>query len=66
VDWGGASTGEYPENLSDPVTIGACGQALLLKAEKYVQAAITEIGLANAAADTMATPLLTSTQHWTR
>lgn len=51
------SEGDYPEHLDDVVIIGACGQALLIKAEKYVQQAITEIALTNAAADSMATPL---------
>jgi len=54
---GNESDGNYPEHLDDVVIIGACGQALLIKAEKYVQQAISEIELTNAAADSMATPL---------
>lgn len=53
-----ASTdGEYPDHLSNAVIIGACGQALLLKAEKYVQSSITAVAAANTAISSMATPL---------
>jgi hypothetical protein len=57
--WEGAShtSGNYPENLADVVTIGAAGQALLMKAEKYTQAAVTEVGLAKTAVGLMSTPL---------
>lgn len=54
---GTLSKGDYPEHLDNAIIIGSCGQALILKAEKYVQQAITEIALTNAAADAMATPL---------
>jgi hypothetical protein len=49
--------GDYPSHLDDVIIIGASGQALIYKAEKYTQQAIVEIGLMNAAADAMATPL---------
>lgn len=49
--------GDYPTNLADVLLIGAAGQALLIKAEKYVQQAVTECGLVNTAADSMSTPL---------
>lgn len=51
------SPGDYPEHLDNPVIVGSCGQALIMKAEKYVQQSVTEIALMNAAADSMATPL---------
>lgn len=51
------AAGEYPGHLADVVITGACGFALLMKAEKYLQSAITEVGLVNSAADSMATPL---------
>lgn len=47
----------YLPHMDSVVIIGSCGQSLIFKAEKYVQQAITEIELANAAADSMATPL---------
>lgn len=49
--------GEYPAHLDDAIIVGASGQTLIFKAEKYVQSAVTELGLVNAAADSMATPL---------
>ena len=49
--------GDYPEHLDNAVIIGSSGQALILKAEKYVQSSITELELVNAAADSMAIPL---------
>lgn len=52
-----ATDGDYPEHLDNPVIIGSSGQALIFKAEKYVQSAVTELALVNAAADSMATPL---------
>lgn len=51
------SRGDYPEHLDNAVIIGSVGQALIFKAEKYTQQAVTEIALANASADSMATPL---------
>jgi len=57
---GGSDTGvdgDYPEHLDNAVIIGSVGQALIFKAEKYVQSAVGEILLVNAAADSMATPL---------
>ncbi len=53
----GASAGDYPPSLDTPIIIGAIGQALISKAELYTQTAKSEIDLANAAADSMATPL---------
>lgn len=54
----GVSTGgEHPGHLDDAIVIGASGYCLTIKAEKYVQQAITELELVNAAADSMATPL---------
>jgi hypothetical protein len=58
--WTGADTStqsDYPGSLSMVVLIGACGQALLQKAEKYVQSALTEVAIINSSADSMATPL---------
>ena len=58
--WIGATAsvdGDYPEHLDDAVVIGAAGQVLIIKAEKYVQSSVTELELVNAAADSMATPL---------
>lgn len=53
-----ASTdGEYPTHLDDAIIVGAAGQCLIFKAEEYVIAAVTELELVNAAADSMATPL---------
>ena len=49
--------GNYPRHLDNALVIGSCGQSLIFKAEKYVQQAVTEIALANVAADSMATPL---------
>lgn len=57
TDPAAATASDYPESLDNVVAIGAAGFLLLMRYEKYVQAAITEIGLANAAADSMATPL---------
>ena len=57
---GGSDTGvdgDYPEHLDTPIIIGSCGQALIFKAEKYVQQSVTELELVNAAADAMAVPL---------
>ncbi len=51
------TVGEYPGHLADIIVVGASGYCLLIKAEKYVQLAITELELVNAAADSMATPL---------
>lgn len=53
----GAASGDYPTHLDDIIIVGAAGQCLIFKAEKYVQQAIAELELANAAADSMATPL---------
>ena len=53
-----ASTdGEYPTHLDDAIIVGAAGQCLIFKAEEYVQSAVAELLLANAAVDSMATPL---------
>ncbi len=52
-----AVDGDYPEHLDNAIIIGSAGQALIFKAEKYVQQSITELELVNAAADSMATPL---------
>lgn len=52
-----AAAPSYLTHLDDAVVIGAAGQCLIFKAEKYVQSAITELGLVNTAADSMATPL---------
>lgn len=52
-----AAEGDYPKHLDNPIIIGASGQALIFMAENYVQQAITELALVNAAADSMATPL---------
>ena len=53
-----ASTdGDYPAHLDDAIVIGASGQTLIFQAEKYVQAAVGEVLLINAATDSMATPL---------
>ncbi len=52
-----STDGDYPEHLDNAVIIGSAGQALIFKAEKYVQQSITELELVNAAADSMATPL---------
>ena len=54
---GAHSEGDYPRHLDNALVIGSCGQALIFKAEKYVQQSLTEIALTNAAADSMATPL---------
>lgn len=51
------ANGEYPGHLADVIVTGASGFALLMKAEKYVQSAVAEIILTNAAADSMSTPL---------
>ena len=58
--WTGAAAatdGDYPAHLDDAIVIGASGQTLIFKAEKYVQSSVTELALVNAAADSMATPL---------
>lgn len=52
-----ATDGDYPEHLDNPLIVGACGEVLVFRAEKYVQQAVTELELSNAAADSMATPL---------
>lgn len=52
-----STDGDYPAHLDDAIIIGASGQTLIFQAEKYVQAAIDEVLLINAAADSMATPL---------
>lgn len=54
---GVGTDGNYPEHLDNAIIVGACGQTLIYKAEKYVQQSITELELVNAAADSMATPL---------
>ncbi len=53
----GASAGDYPPSLDTAIIVGSAGQALIFKAELYTIAAKDEIDLANAAADSMATPL---------
>jgi len=53
----GAAAGDYPRSLDNAIIIGSVGQALIYKAELYMQNSVTEIALANAAADSMATPL---------
>ena len=58
--WTAAATttdGEYPSHLDEVIIIGSAGYVNNFKAEKYVQLSITELGLVNAAADSMATPL---------
>lgn len=49
--------GDYPEHLDNPVIIGSAGQALIYKAEKYVQQVITDLGTAKTTLGNADTPL---------
>ena len=49
--------GDYPEHLDNPILIGSAGQALIMKAELYVQNARTQFTNADTTLDSMDTPL---------
>jgi len=51
------AAGDYPSNLDDTVIIGSAGQALIFKAEKYVQEARTLLTTAQTTLGDMDTPL---------
>ncbi len=52
--------GDYPEHLDNIVIIGSVGQALLIKAEKYVQEAITNVAASKTALDAVSAITMTS------
>ncbi len=55
-----ATDGDYPEHLDNIVIIGSVGQALIFKAEKYIQEAITNIAASKTALDAVSAITMTS------